>query len=135
MCSATMLHSWVTHFLCKWFSVDAKYLSSIMFEDDTNFILFSEGYKNSVWKFKWWTRKDLPINESKTKFIFFHKPRNNYNFPLQTINIKINNYKIKRFSSIKFIGVLVDEKNPLNKMPWIFFFFANACRMNEISWK
>ena len=47
--------------------------------------------------------------EGKTKFILFHKPRDNGNLPLQLLNLKINNYKIKRPSSIKFFSVLVDE--------------------------
>ena len=60
--------------------------------------------------------KDLPISERKTKFMLFYKPRDTDNFPFEIINMKINNYKIKIFSSVKFLGVLVDEKNPLNKM-------------------
>ena len=47
--------------------------------------------------------------EGKTKFILFHKPLYNDNLPLQLLNLKINNYKIKRPSSIKFFSVLVDE--------------------------
>ena len=47
--------------------------------------------------------------EGKTKFTLFHKPRDNDNLPLQLLNLKINNYKIKRPSSIKFFSVLVDE--------------------------
>ena len=47
--------------------------------------------------------------KEKTKFTLFHKPRNNDNLPLQLPNLRINNYKIKKSSSIKFLGVLVDE--------------------------
>ena len=43
--------------------------------------------------------------EGKTKFILFHKPRDNDNLPLQLLNLKINNYKIKRPPSIKFFSV------------------------------
>ena len=51
----------------------------------------------------------LPLNEGKTKFTLFHKPHDKDNLPLQLPNLKINNNKIKRSSSIKFLGVLVDE--------------------------
>ena len=49
------------------------------------------------------------LNEGKTKFTLFHKPRDKDNLPLQLPNLKINNNEIKRSSSIKFLGVLVDE--------------------------
>ena len=39
----------------------------------------------------------------------FHKPRDKDNLSLQISNLKINNYKIKRSSSTKFLRVLVDE--------------------------
>ena len=39
----------------------------------------------------------------------FHKLRDKDNLPLQLPNLKINNNEIKRSSSIKFLGVLVDE--------------------------
>ena len=39
----------------------------------------------------------------------FHKPGDKDNLSLQISNLKINNYKIKRSSSTKFLCVLVDE--------------------------
>ena len=51
----------------------------------------------------------LSLNEGKTKFTLFHKPRDNDNLPLQLPNLRINNYKINRSLSIKFLGALVDE--------------------------
>ena len=50
-------------------------------------------------------------NEGKTKFILFQKPRDNGNLPLQLPNLKIKNYEIKRPSSTKFLGILVDENH------------------------
>ena len=49
------------------------------------------------------------LNEEKTKFTLFHKPHDKDNLPLQLPNLKMNNNEIKRYSSIKFLGVLVDE--------------------------
>ena len=39
----------------------------------------------------------------------FHKLRDKDNLLLQIPNLNINNYEIKRSSSIKFTGILVDE--------------------------
>ena len=47
--------------------------------------------------------------KEKLYSIFFHKPRDKDNLPLQFPNLKIKNNEIKRSSSIKFLGVLVDE--------------------------
>ena len=37
----------------------------------------------------------LSLNEGKTKFTLFHKPRDKDNLPLQLPNLKINNNEIK----------------------------------------
>ena len=58
--------------------------------------------------FQWFKGNKLPLNEGKTKFFLFHKPRYKDNFPLPLPNLKNNNYKLKRFPSI-FV-ILVDEK-------------------------
>ena len=54
----------------------------------------------------------LPLNEGKTKYQFFHKPRACDSIPLRLPTITFNNIKIKRESSVKFLGVLIDEKIP-----------------------
>ena len=51
----------------------------------------------------------LSLKEGKPKFTLFHKPRDEDNLPLLLPNLKLNNNEIKRSSSIKFRGVLVDE--------------------------
>ena len=51
----------------------------------------------------------LSLNEGKPKFTLFHKPRDEGNLPLLLPNLKINNNEIKRSSSIKLLGLLVDE--------------------------
>ena len=59
-----------------------------------------------------WLRKNkLSLNYSKTSFIIFNKQPNktfDYEFKL-----KINNNPIKRVNSIKYLGVLID-----NKLSW-----------------
>ena len=47
--------------------------------------------------------------ESKTKFTLFHKSWDKNNLPLQLPILKINNFEIKRTTSIKFLGIMVDE--------------------------
>ena len=49
------------------------------------------------------------LNEDKTRFTLFCKLQDRDNLPLQLPVFKINNYEIKRSSSIKFLGVMVDE--------------------------
>ena len=44
---------------------------------------------------------ELSLNEDKTRFALFHRPQNRDNL--------IYDYKIKQSSSIKFLGILVDE--------------------------
>ena len=58
---------------------------------------------------QWFKANKLSLNERKTKFTIFHKPRDKDNIPLQLPKLEINNNEIKRSSSIKLLGVLVDE--------------------------
>ena len=57
----------------------------------------------------------LPLNEGKTKYQFFHKPRACDSIPLRLPTMTFNNIKIKRESSVKFLGILIDEKITRNK--------------------
>ena len=95
----------------------SKFLSPIMFADDTN-LFYSHNNIKIVFKnandelekiSQWFKANKLSLNEGKTKFALFHKPRDKDKLPLQIPNLKINNNEIKRSSSIKFLGVLVDE--------------------------
>ena len=82
-----------------------------MFADDANLFYSHKGIKNLIknanYKLKnisqWFKVKQ------KTKFTLLHKPLKNDNLPLQLPNLRINNYKIRKSLSIKFLGVLVDE--------------------------
>ena len=92
-------------------------LDPIMFADDTN--LFCSG-KNIVNLFKsvnddlnrikeWFHANKLSINVSKTKYTLFHSANKKDKIPLELPLLKIDNNKIERETSIKFLGVILDE--------------------------
>ena len=72
-------------------------------------ILFKNANDELEKNSQWFKANKLSLNEGKTKFTLFHKLCDKDNLPLQLPNLKINNNEIKRSSSIKFLGVLVDE--------------------------
>ena len=49
------------------------------------------------------------LNEDKTRFTFFHRLQDRDKLSLQLPVLKINNYEIKRSSSITFLRVIVVE--------------------------
>ena len=49
------------------------------------------------------------LNEDKTRFTLLHKLQDRDNLSLQLPVLKINNNEIKTSSSLKFLGVMVDE--------------------------
>ena len=119
MWSSTRFYSWTTPFLIyiNYLSLVCTFLSPIMFADDTNLfyshnnikILFKNANDELEKFLQWFKANKLLLNGGKTKLTLFHKPRDKDNLPLQLPNLKINNNEIKRSSSIKFLGVLVDE--------------------------
>ena len=88
-----------------------------MFTDDKNLLftrknihcLFSDVNKELANINEWFVANKLSLNVEKTKYSFFHKPSKKDDISLQLPNLTINNRKIKREESIKFIGVLLDE--------------------------
>ena len=88
-----------------------------MFADDTNLfyshnnikILFKNANNELEKILQWFKANKLSLNEGKTTFTLFHKPCDKDNLPLQLPNVKINNNEIERSSSVKLLGVLVDE--------------------------
>ena len=92
-------------------------LKPIMFADDIN--LFCSG-KHIKTLFQtanielekiaiWFQANKLSLNESKTKFTLFHKSWDKDNLSLKLQILKINNFEIKRTTSVKFLGIMVDE--------------------------
>ena len=55
------------------------------------------------------------LNTGKTKYLFFHKPSACDSIPLRLPTITFNNIEIKRESSVKFLGVIIDENITWNK--------------------
>ena len=92
-------------------------LKPIMFADDTNLFCSGKHIKTLFQAAEielektaiWFKANKLSLNESKTKFTLFHKSWDNDNLPLKLLILKINNFGIKRTTSIKFLGKIVDE--------------------------
>ena len=51
----------------------------------------------------------LSLNKNKTTYTLFHKTREKDNIPLKFPSLFINDREIKRITSIKSLGVLIDE--------------------------
>ena len=88
-----------------------------MFAKDTNLffshsdinILFEKMNKELTNVSNWFNANKLSLNVKKTKFSFFHKSSKKDNIPLRLPNLNINGFTIERESSIKFLGVWIDE--------------------------
>ena len=92
-------------------------LDPIMFADDTNLFyshhdiktLFSTVNAELQKLADWFTANRLSLNIKKTKYTFFHKNSVKDNIPLKLPDLHISNKSIERKSSIKFLGVMLDE--------------------------
>ena len=88
-----------------------------MFADNTNLfflhsdinLLFEKINKELTNVSRWFNANKLLLNVKKTKFSFFHKSSKKDNIPLWLPNLNINGFTIERQSSIKFLGVWIDE--------------------------
>ena len=92
-------------------------LNAIMFADDTNLFV---SHKNINTLFQivnaelknletWFNGNKLSLNLTKTKYAFFHPQSYSDDIPLRLPTLKINNSIIKRESTVRFLGVLLDE--------------------------
>ena len=94
-------------------------LDPIMFADDTNLFyshhdiktLFSTVNEELEKLGDWFTANRLSLNIKKTKYTFFHKNSVKDNIPLKLPDLHISNKSIERKSSIKFLGVMLDEQH------------------------
>ena len=101
----------------------SKMLNSIMFDDDTNLFyshrniitLFQIVNTELVYLNEWFRCNKLSLNTDKTKYTFFHKLSKTDHIPLILPKLKINNEYIERETSIKFLGVILDENLTWNK--------------------
>ena len=95
----------------------SKVLNPIMFADDTSLffshsdinILFEKRSKELTNVSNWFNANKLSLNIKKTKFSFLHKSSKKGNTPLRLPNLNINGFTTERESSIKFLGVWLDE--------------------------
>ena len=95
----------------------SKIFEPIIFADDTN-LFFSHKIIRELFHmanlelnqfFKWFNANKLSLNKDKTKHTFFHKAREKDNIPLMLPSLFINDREIKQITSIKYLGVLIDE--------------------------
>ena len=92
-------------------------LKPIIFADDTNLFCSGKHIKTLFQTANIELEKiaicfqanKLSLNESKTKFTLFHISWDKDNLPLKLPILKINNFEIKRTTSIEFLGTMVDE--------------------------
>ena len=93
------------------------YVNDIMFADDTNFFFSHKNIKtlfektNNELKIinEWFKSNKLSLNMDKTNYIFFHRSKQKDTIPLKLPKLSINNTKIKRVTTTKFLGTLIDE--------------------------
>ena len=57
----------------------------------------------------WFSANKLSLNTNKTKYVLFHKAKSKGNLPLVLQDLFINNVKIKRENSLKFLGVMIND--------------------------
>ena len=95
----------------------SKVLNPIKFVDDTNFffshsdidLLLEKMNKELTNVSNWFNANKLSLNVKKTKFSFFHKSSKKDNILLRLPKLNINGFTIERQSSIKLLGVWIDE--------------------------
>ena len=102
------------------FKKSTKFLDPIMFTDDTN-LFYSNKDINTLFKIaneklneinEWFRANKLSINAGKTKYIFFRKQQGSKKIPQKLPMLILNNTTPERVNSIKFLGVILDEKCP-----------------------
>ena len=92
-------------------------IKPIMFADDTNLFysarcikqLFSTMNHELTYFQTWFNANKLSLNVTKTKYSFFHPLSRADQIPLRLPELKINNVRIERETTTKFLGVLLDE--------------------------
>ena len=92
-------------------------LEAILFADDTN-LFYSHNKVKELFRTMnaelshlndWFCANKLSLNTDKTKYVLFHKAKSKDNLPLVLPDLFINDVKIKKENSLKFLGVVTDE--------------------------
>ena len=95
----------------------SEILDFILFADDTN-IFYSHNNIKTLFEnvneelqklHNWILANKLSLNLQKTKYSIFHKQGKCEDLPLKFPNLIIDNIEIKRETTMKFLGVLLDE--------------------------
>lgn len=95
----------------------SKIFDPIMFADDKN-LFFSHKNINELVHivslelsnvFKWFNAKKISLNKDEIKYKIFHGAYNKKHIPLKPPSLFISDREINQITSIKFLGVLVDE--------------------------
>ena len=92
-------------------------LDTTMFANNTNLFYSHRDIKTLFFTINeeleklgdWFTANRLSLNIKKTKYTFLHKNSVKDNIPLKLPDLHISNKSIERKSSIKFLGVMLDE--------------------------
>ena len=95
----------------------SKILQPIMFADDTNLFYSHRNIKTLFYTVnkelehinEWFKSNKLSLNVRKTNYIFFHKKRKKDDIPLKLPELLINNNRIDRVNSTKFLGIILNE--------------------------
>ena len=94
----------------------ATYIKSIVYADDTTLIIKGRSITEAVQRanaildryYNYFCLNKLTVNESKTKYMIFTRKGNAHN--KTTESIVINNYILEQVSSIKFLGVIINDR-------------------------
>ena len=104
---------------------DLCYVSSffkfVLFADDTNIISSHSDFNFLVSKtnteldkvYNWFDANKLIVNHEKTNVMYFRKPTISH--ALDEVKIKMNNVQLQVSTSVKFLGIILDEKLKFNE--------------------
>ena len=92
-------------------------LEAILFADDTN-IFYSHNNAKELFRTMnaelnhlndWFCANKLSLNTNKTKYVLFHEGKSKDNLSLALPDLFIDDVKIKRKNSLKFLGVMIND--------------------------
>lgn len=92
-----------------------KYSKIVLFADDTLIMVRDKKLKDAITKvnfdlmeiYKWLNFNKLSLNVNKTKWMLVNRSKKEQ---INSIDVSIGDYKIDRVNSIKYLGIILDEK-------------------------
>ena len=100
-----------------------KVYDSVLFADDTK-LFCSDSNIKAVFEIvnqelsqinDWFLANKLSLNVEKTKWMLFHKLRDQKNIPSKFPSLQLNGNIIEKENSLKFLSVILDEHLTLKK--------------------